>query len=259
VRGHSFGHSVCIEFVRVSNWLILLFNKLCIHSLKLSSLASTVIALEQSAAFDCIGYPSWDVDPPTDARILTHKCSAGFSSIVSQFPSIFRQMEILFFPSHQRWPSRVPQSSASGPHAILHVHCVTNGTHPVVLSTLPSTCGRYTALRIGYAMSRTDSDGQLETLERCFSKVHERLSHNGLALNPAYQSDARSSFPVVAGVHARMMLQQSTFPALKSIRQQPSKATGVILDQHHSVVQATSRRCLQIVLLPHTSSMSCSR
>ena len=34
------------------------------------------------------------------------------------------------------------------------------------------------------SMSRTDLDVRLETLERCVSKVHEWLLHNGLALNP---------------------------------------------------------------------------
>jgi len=68
-----------------------------------------------------------------------------------------------------------------------------------------------------------NSDVQLESLERCVSKVHEWLLHNSLALNQV-KSDA-VQFSVGAGAHERTLSQRSTYPALKSNRQQPSRAS----------------------------------
>ena len=61
-----------------------------------------------------------------------------------------------------------------------------------------------------------------ETLERCVSKVHEWLLHNGLALNPA--NPTLSSFRSVAAVHVLTVLQWSMYRAPTSSQQQPSRA-----------------------------------
>lgn len=91
------------------------------------------------------------------------------------------------------------------------------------------------------SMSRTDSDVQLETLERCVSEVHKWLLHNGLALNPT-KSDA-IQFSVGRG---RARTDGVTAVDVSDAEIKPAatiKSLGVVLDQHLSFNQQVDGVC----------------
>ena len=95
------------------------------------------------------------------------------------------------------------------------------------------------------SMSRTDSDVQLEKLERCVSKVHEWLLHNGLALNPA-KSDV-VQFSVCRGRARTDGVTEVDVSGAEIKLAVTIKYLGVILDQHLSFNQQVDGVCISCI------------
>jgi hypothetical protein len=194
-----------------------------------------LIALDQSAAFDCIHHATL-IDRLQHTYGLTGATLNWLTSYLSSRQSFVKWRNCSSDYIHV--DTGVPQGSALGPQLF--------SMYIAPLAGLIRSFGvRYhqyaddTQLYI--SMSRNNSDVQLETLERCVSKVHEWLLHNGLALNPA-KSEA-VQFSIGRG---RARTDGVTAVNVSGTDIQPAatfKSLGVMLDQNLSFNQQVDGVC----------------
>ena len=194
-----------------------------------------LIALDQSAAFDCIHHGTL-IDRLRHTYGLTGAALDWLQSYLSSRRSFVKWRSCSSDYIHV--DTGVPQGSALGPQLF-----------SMYIAPLAALIRSFGVLYHQYAddtqlyisMSRTDSDVQLETLEWCVSEVHKWLLHNGLALNPT-KSDA-IQFSLGRG---RARTNGVTAVDVSDAEIKPAatiKSLGVVLDQHLSFNQQVDGVC----------------
>ena len=194
-----------------------------------------LVALDQSAAFDCIHHATL-IDRLRHTYGLTGVALDWMKSYLSSRQSYVNWRTCN--SDHIVVDTGVPQGSALGPQLF--------SMYIAPLAGLIRSFGiRYHQYaddtQVYISLSKNNSSVQLETLERCVTKVHEWLLHNGLALNPA-KSDA-VQFSIGRG---RARTDRIAVVDVSGADIQPAatiKSLGVVLDQNLSFNQQVDGVC----------------
>ena len=197
--------------------------------------STLLVALDQSAAFDCIDHDTMlrrlQYTFGLDGAALNWLRSYldGRSSFVRLGSCVSDSVDVKI---------GVPQGSSLGPKLFsLYISPMAG-----LIESFGVRYHQYADdTQMYIAISKSDVTVQIGTLERCISAVHEWLLHNGLSLNPTKSdaiqfsiSRARSSAASIASVNVSGAVIQPA-PTVKSL--------GVTLDTHLSFDQHVDNVC----------------
>lgn len=220
------GHSTETALLRVTNDVFEAFD---------SGQSVLLVALDQSAAFDCI-------DHGTLIDRLRH--TYGLAGTALDWLRSYLHLRLSFV----KWKScssrsvlvdtGVPQGSALGPQLFSMYIAPLAG----LIRSFGVQYHQYADdTQLYIAISRGNKDVQLATLEQCLSKVHQWLLHNGLALNPV-KSDA-VQFALGRG---RARADGVAVVDVSGVAIRPAavvKSLGVVLDERLSFDQQVDKVC----------------
>ena len=195
--------------------------------------STILVALDLSAAFDCIGHD-------TLIRRLQH--TYGIGGLALQWLQSYLHRRSTFVKwmgvtsQHATTHTGVPQGSSLGPQLFSMYVAPLAG----LIRSFGINYHQYADdTQLYIAISKSDVSVQLATLEQCIVSVHQWLLHNGLALNPK-KSDViqfvsrRSKIDEVVSVRISDAVIKPV-PAIKSL--------GMTLDRHLIFDQHVNNVC----------------